>query len=79
MSESGEYFNWWMTTANDLLDTDGIDVPITSTKANLINYCVVFSEDLYAFSNDTQFIIRADSTLTPKTASPTEITRRGAG
>lgn len=75
MSESGEYFNWWMTTANDLLDTDGIDVPITSTKANLINYCVVFSEDLYAFSNDTQFIIRADSTLTPKTASPTEITQ----
>lgn len=75
MSESGEYFNWWMTTANDLLDTDGIDVPITSTKANLINYCVVFSEDLYAFSNDTQFIIRADSALTPKTASPTEITQ----
>lgn len=75
MSESGEYFNWWMTTANDLLDTDGIDVPITSTKANLINYIVVFSEDLYAFSNDTQFIIRADSTLTPKTASPTEITQ----
>lgn len=75
MSESGEYFNWWMTTANDLLDTDGIDVPITSTKANLINYMVVFSEDLYAFSNDTQFIIRSDTTLTPKSASPTEITQ----
>lgn len=75
MSESGEYFNWWMTTANDLLDTDGIDVPVTSTKANLINYMVVFSEDLYAFSNDTQFIIRSDTTLTPKSASPTEITQ----
>lgn len=75
MSESGQYFNWWMTTANDLLDTDGIDVPVTSTKANLINYIVVFAEDLYAFSNDTQFIIRADTTLTPKTASPTEITQ----
>ena len=75
MSESGEYFNWWMSTANDLLDTDGIDVPITSTKANLINYMVVFSEDLYAFSNDTQFIIRSDTTLTPKSASPTEITQ----
>lgn len=75
MSESGEYWNWWMTTANDLLDSDGIDVPVTSTKANLINYMVVFSEDLYAFSNDTQFIIRSDSTLTPKSASPTEITQ----
>ena len=30
---------------------------------------------MYAFSNDTQFIIRSDSTLTPKSASPTEITQ----
>lgn len=75
LSESGSYYNWWMTTANDILDTDCIDVPVTSTKVNLINYMVVYMEDLYAFSDDTQFIIRSDATLTPKTASPVEITQ----
>lgn len=75
LSESSNYYNWWMTTANDILDTDCIDVPITSTKVNLINYMVVYMEDLYAFSDDTQFIIRSDATLTPKTASPVEITQ----
>lgn len=75
LSESGSYYNWWMTTANDILDTDCIDVPVTSTKVNLINYMVVYMEDLYAFSDDTQFIVRSDTTLTPKTASPVEITQ----
>ena len=75
LSESGEFFNWWMTTANDLLDTDGIDIPVTSTKVNLINYMTVYSEDLYAFSTDTQFICRVDSVLSPKTASFAEITQ----
>lgn len=75
LSESGSYYNWWMTTANDILDTDCIDVPVTSTKVNLINYMVVYMEDLYAFSDDTQFIVRSDVTLTPKTASPVEITQ----
>ena len=75
LSESGELFNWWMTTANDLLDTDGIDIPVTSTKVNLINYMTVYSEDLYAFSTDTQFICRVDSVLSPKTASFAEITQ----
>lgn len=75
LSESGNYYNWWMTTANDILDTDCIDVPVTSTKVNLINYMVVYMEDLYAFSDDTQFIIRSDVTLAPKTASPVEITQ----
>ena len=74
MTESGNYWNWWMTTANDLLDTDGIDISVSSTKSNIINYVVTYSEDLYAFSNDTQFILRVDSVLTPKSASFAEIT-----
>lgn len=75
LSESASYFNMWMTTANDVLDTDCIDVSVTSTKANLINYMAIFSEDLYAFSNDTQFIMRADSVLSPKSSSFAEITQ----
>ena len=76
LSESGSYYNMWMTTASDLLDTDCIDVPVTSTKVNLINYVTIYMEDLYAFSADTQFIMRTSTAaLSPKTASITEITQ----
>lgn len=76
LSESGSYYNMWMTTASDLLDTDCIDVPVTSTKVNLINYVTIYMEDLYAFSADTQFILRTSTAaLSPKTASITEITQ----
>lgn len=75
LSESASYFNMWMTTANDVLDTDCVDISVTSTKANVINYMTIFSEDLYAFSNDTQFILRVESVLSPKSASFAEITQ----
>lgn len=75
MSESGTYANMWLTTANDLLDTDCIDVSLSSTKSNIINYIVVYAEDLYAFTNDTQFILHASNVLSPKSCSFAEITQ----
>lgn len=75
LSESASYFNMWMSTANDLLDTDCIDISVMSTKSNIINYVVSYAEDLYAFSNDTQFILRVTSVLSPKSASFAEITQ----
>ena len=75
MSESGTYANMWLTTANDLLDTDCIDVSLSSTKSNIINYIVVYAEDLYAFTNDTQFILHATNVLSPKSCSFAEITQ----
>lgn len=75
MSESGTYANMWLSTANDLLDTDCIDISLSSTKSNIINYIVVYVEDLYAFTNDTQFILRSSNTLSPKSCSFAEITQ----
>lgn len=66
MSESAEYFNFWMTTANDVLDTDPIDVSTTTDSINILNYAVQFNEELYCFSDSTQFILRSDTTLSPK-------------
>lgn len=74
LSESGEFFNFWMTTANDLLDTDCIDIPATSTQVNILQYVVPYNEDLYAFSNDAQFVLRVDSVLSPKNVALPEIT-----
>lgn len=74
LSESGEFFNFWMTTANDLLDTDCIDIPATSTKVNNLHYAVPFNEDLYVFSDDSQFILRVDTVLSPKNVALPEVT-----
>lgn len=75
MSESANYFNMWMTTANDLLDTDCIDISVASTKANVINFIAIYAEDLYAFTDDTQFVLRTSTVLSPKTSSMVEITQ----
>ena len=74
MSESAEYFNMWMTTANDLLDTDCIDIPASSARINILKYVVAFNGDLYAFSDDSQFILRVDTVLSPKNVSLPEVT-----
>ncbi len=66
MSESAEYFNFFMTTANDVQDTDPIDVSTTTERINILNYAVPFNEELYCFSDSTQFILRSDTTLSPK-------------
>lgn len=66
LSESAEYFNFWMSTANDVQDTDPIDVSTTTNRINILNYAVPFNEELYCFSESTQFILRSDTTLSPK-------------
>lgn len=74
LSESAEYFNFWMTTANDILDTDCIDLPTTTTRINILNYAVPFNEQLYCFSDSTQFILSSDTTLSPKNCALIETT-----
>lgn len=74
LSESAEYFNWWMTTANDILDTDCIDIPTTTSRINILNYAVPFNESLYLFSNSTQFRLSTDTTLSPKNVALVEVT-----
>lgn len=73
-SESAEYFNFWMTTANDVLDTDPIDVSTTTSRVNILNYAVSFSGELYCFSDKSQFVLRADTTLSPKNTALVEAT-----
>jgi len=78
LSESAEYFNFWMTTANDILDTDCIDVPTTTTRINILNFAVPFNQSLYCFSDSTQFMLSADTVLSPKNCALVEVTGFGA-
>lgn len=73
-SESASYFNFWMTTANDVVDTDPIDVATTTERVNILNYAVPYSGELYCFSDKSQFVLRADGVLSPKNTALVEVT-----
>ena len=74
LSESANYYNYWMTTAVDVLDTDTIDVAVTTNKINVLLYAVPFNEELYCFSTHSQFVLRSDTTLSPKNTALLEVT-----
>lgn len=74
LSESAEYFNFWMTTAQDILDIDPIDVTTTTNRINILNYAVQFDGELYCFSDKSQFVLRSDTTLTPRDCALVEMT-----
>lgn len=74
LSESAEYFNFWMTTASDILDIDPIDVTTTTNRVNILNYAVPFDGELYCFSDKSQFVLRSDTTLSPRNTALVEVT-----
>ena len=74
LSESSSYYNFWMVSATDVVDTDTIDVAVTTTQINNLIYAVPFNEELYCFSSHSQFVLRSDTTLSPKNCALIEVT-----
>ena len=68
MSRSGEFFNFWRETAQQLLETDPIDVSISHVKVSNIAWAVPFNETLVLFSDQTQFMDTSGNVLSPATA-----------
>jgi hypothetical protein len=67
MSESGSYFNNYRTTVTTIVDSDVIDVTAAHTKVALLNYAIPYNKSLILFSEQTQFVIPADTILSPTT------------
>ena len=74
LSESSSYYNFWMVSATDVVDTDTIDVAVTTTQINNLMYAIPFNEELYCFSSHSQFVLRSDTTLSPKNCALIEVT-----
>lgn len=68
-SRTGEYFTFWPETVTAVLDTDPIDAAASHIKASTLNFAVPYNKTLMLFSDQTQFVLSGDPTLTPKTAS----------
>lgn len=67
LSESSNYFNFWRTTAANLLDTDPIDVASSYPEVTILRHAVPFSERLLLLSDKVQFILDAPATLSGAT------------
>ena len=73
-SEADEYYNFFRTTTQQLLDSAPIDVGLSHTKVALLEHAVPFQEKLMLFSQSSQFVLRGSDVLSPKTIAISPVT-----
>lgn len=73
-SRSGDFFNFFRSSATQVLDTDPIDVAVSHIKVSIIQHAIPFNETLLLFSEQTQFQLGAADLLTPETISINQTT-----
>lgn len=78
LSKTGDFFNFWVDSATGLVDTDPIDLSVSHNQISTMYNAVPFNQDLYLFSGQTQFILRAEGVLSPKTALIDQVTEFNA-
>ena len=71
MSRAGEFeeFDFFRRSALTVVDTDPIDVAVSSNKVSILKHAVPFNEALLLFSDLTQFKMTGDPVLTPETVN----------
>ena len=65
-SRSGKFFDFWPETAKDVLETDPIDVMVSTERVSQLHYAVPFNTSTLLFGENSQFIVTAQGTLTPR-------------
>lgn len=74
MSEADEFFNFWRTTVATLPDSDPIDVDVGHIKVNKLRSAIPLEDALILFSDRTQFVVRGEPLLSPKTVAVSVVT-----
>lgn len=70
MSQAGEYFNFYFTTASTVVASDPVDISCASVKPAVLHAVVPTAQGLILFSSNQQFLMRSESgTWTPSTVS----------
>ena len=73
-SEADEYFNFFRTTTQQLLDSAPIDVGLSHTKVAVLQHALPFQEKLMLFSQQSQFVLSGADILSPKTVAISPVT-----
>lgn len=74
LSKTSDFFNFWVDSATGIVDTDPIDLQVSHNRVSTLYNAVPFNQDLYLFSAQTQFVLRAEGVLSPKTAVIDQVT-----
>lgn len=74
LSRTSDFFNFWVDSATGIVDTDPIDLQVSHNRISTLYNAVPFNQDLYLFSAQTQFVLRAEGVLSPKTAVIDQVT-----
>jgi hypothetical protein len=69
LTETANYTNWYVSTATDILDTDVIDITLSSTQASKIYYAKPFNNSLYMFTKYAQYELTHEGSFGPATVS----------
>lgn len=69
LSKAGLFFDFWPDTAKEVLDSDPIDLMVSSTKVSILRYAEPFNSNLLVFGDTTQWIVTAQGAMTPRTVS----------
>lgn len=71
LSRAGEFtsFDFFRKSALTIVDSDVIDVAVSSNKVSILKHAVPFNEALLLFSDLTQFKLTGDPVLTPETVN----------
>lgn len=68
-SGAGDFGMFYRTTVTQLLDSDRVDLQISTADVNEINWILPAENGLMFFSDNKQFVLNVDEILTPNTAS----------
>jgi hypothetical protein len=73
-SKAGEFFTFYPETVTTVLDDDAIDISVSHNRVSNLKYAVALNEELLLFSDQTQFLLKPEETLTAKTVSINQAT-----
>lgn len=66
LSRSGEFFSFFPKSVVASPDTDPVDVAVSHNRVSRLNHAVPFAEELLLWSDQTQFVLRSDGVLSPR-------------
>lgn len=74
LSTAGDYGNFWRNTMTTLLDSDLVDVALTTNKVSILKHAIPFNDTMMLFADQSQFSLSVRDVLTPTSVSIDEAT-----
>jgi len=74
LSTAGDYGNFWRNTMTTLLDSDVVDVALSTTSVSILKFAVPFNDTMMLFADQGQFSLSVRDVLTPTSVSIDEAT-----